>query len=136
MRVVFDTNVIVAGIVAEGLCREILEIHVPEHVAILSPILWDELVSALQRKFSLTPDDLPILALYRQHAEWTEAVALKEAVCRDRDDDWGLATALAGHAEAIVSGDADLLTLGVYSDIKLLSPRDFVAQQTKPRRRR
>lgn len=33
----FDTNVIVAGIVVEGLCREILEIHVPDHTAILSP---------------------------------------------------------------------------------------------------
>jgi predicted nucleic acid-binding protein len=40
MRVVFDTNVVVAGIVAEGLCREILEIHVPEHTAILSQVCW------------------------------------------------------------------------------------------------
>ncbi len=40
MRAVFDTNVVVAGTVAEGLCREILEIHVPEHTAILSQVLW------------------------------------------------------------------------------------------------
>lgn len=129
MRVAFDTNVVVAGIVAEGLCREILEIHVPEHTAILSQVLWDELVSTLRRKFGFTPDDLPILALYRQHADWCEPSKLTEAVCRDRDDDWVLATALAGAAEAIVTGDADLLTLEKYSGIIMLSPRQFVARQ-------
>ena len=135
MRVVFDTNVVVAGIIAEGLCREILEIHVPEHTAILSQVLWDELMTTLRRKFSLAPDDLPILALYRQHADWCDPAKLAEAVCRDPDDDWVLATALAGDAEAIVSGDADLLTLERYSGIEMLSPRQFVARQTKPGRR-
>ena len=129
MRVVFDTNVVVAGIVAEGLCREILEVHVPEHTAVLSQVLWDELVVTLRRKFGLTPDDLPILALYRQHAAWCEPAKLAEAVCRDPDDDWVLATALAGEADAIVSGDADLLTLGRYSGIEMLSPRQFVSRQ-------
>lgn len=126
MRLVFDTNVIVAGIVAEGLCREILEIHVPEHTALLSDDLWNELVSTLRRKFGLAPDDLPILALYRQHAEWCEPTGLGEPVCRDPDDDRVLATALAGEAEAIVTGDADLLTLGSYEGIAILSPRDLL----------
>jgi uncharacterized protein len=128
VRVVFDTNVIVAGIVAEGLCREILEIHLPEHTAILSEVLWDELVSTLRRKFGLTPDDLPILALYKQHADWHKPTKLTEAVCRDRDDDWVLATALAGEAEVIVTGDADLLTLAAYAGIDVLSPRQFLAR--------
>jgi putative PIN family toxin of toxin-antitoxin system len=129
VRAVFDTNVVVAGIVVEGLCREILEIHVPAHTAILSQVLWDELVVTLRRKFGLTPDDLPILALYRQHAAWCEPAKLAEAVCRDPDDDWVLATALAGDADAIVSGDADLLTLDSYSGIEMLSPRQFVSRQ-------
>ena len=77
MRVVFDTNVAVAGIVGEGLCREILEIHLPEHEAILSQVLWDELLSTLRRKFGLAADDLPILALYRQHAQWPDPARLQ-----------------------------------------------------------
>jgi putative PIN family toxin of toxin-antitoxin system len=129
VRVVFDTNVVVAGIVAEGLCREILEIHVPEHTPVLSQVLWDELVSTLRRKFSLAPDDLPILALYRQHADWCEPSKLAKAVCRDAADDWVLATAVTGNAEAIVTGDADLQTLEKYSGITMLSPRQFVARQ-------
>ena len=135
MKAVFDTNVIVAGLVAEGLCREILEIHVPEHDAVLSEALWGELLRTLKRKFRLTADDLPVLPLYRQHAEWCEPATLPEPVCRDPDDDVVLATALAGGAEAIVTGDADLLTLGRYSGIEIISPREFVARQTGPGRR-
>jgi putative PIN family toxin of toxin-antitoxin system len=135
VKVVFDTNVVVAGIVAEGLCREILEIHVPEHHVVLSQALWDELLATLKRKFGLTVDDLPVLPLYRQHAEWCEPAMLSEPVCRDPDDDMVLATALAGGADAIVTGDADLLTLASYSGVEIISPRAFVARQTTPRRR-
>lgn len=128
MKVVFDTNVIVAGIVAEGLCREILEIHVPEHSVVISQVLWDELVSTLSKKFGLAQDSLPILALYRQHAEWCEPSPLSVPVCRDPDDDWVLATAVTGEAELIVTGDSDLLTLERYSGIEILSPRQFLAR--------
>ena len=128
MRVVFDTNVVVAGIVAEGLCREILEIHVPEHDVILSQVLWEKLVVTLRRKFRLTSDDLPILALYRQHAAWCEPAKLAEAVCRDPDDDWVLATAMAGEADAIVSGDADLLTrVQAAADVMMRAHADNMA---------
>lgn len=70
MRLVFDTSVIVAGLVAQGLCREVIEVHLPEHAAILSDALWDELVAKLEEKFDLTADDLPFLHLYRRHATW------------------------------------------------------------------
>ncbi|MGH7823212.1 MAG: putative toxin-antitoxin system toxin component, PIN family [Candidatus Binatia bacterium] len=127
MRVVFDTNVIVAGLVAEGLCREIIEIHLPEHSAILSAVLWDELVEKLRTKFDLVVDDLPLLHLYRRHATWVQPKPLIRAVCRDRDDDWVLATAVAGAAEVIVTGDDDLLSLGTFEAVKILGPREFLA---------
>ena len=98
----FDTNVIVAGLVAEGLCREVVEMHLPEHTAILSRALWNELVEKLRQKFDLAIDDLPLPHLYRRHATWVEARPLDEPVCRYPDDDSVLATALAGEAEAIV----------------------------------
>ncbi len=135
MKLVFDTNVVVAGIVAEGLCREILEIHVPEHDVILSQVLWDELVATLRRRFDLAPEDLPILALYRQHSTWCQPAKIADAICRDPDDDWVLATAVAGEAEAIVSGDAELLTLSSYLGSEILSPRQFVSRQMRTPRR-
>jgi putative PIN family toxin of toxin-antitoxin system len=126
VRIVFDTNILVSGILAEGLCREIVEIHLPEHTPILSRRLWDELVETLGEKFGLNPDSLPLLGLYHRLARWVEPSELNPPVCRDPDDDWVLATALAGEAVAIVTGDNDLLALRRHRSVAILSPRQFL----------
>ena len=130
MTIVFDTNVIVAGLVVEGLCREVVEIHLPDHTPILSRALWDELVEKLRDKFALTPDDLPLLALYRRHATWVEPLPLERPACRGPDDNWVLATAVAGQAEAIVTGDGDLLALSAYRGVAIMSPRQLIERLT------
>ena len=130
MRIVFDTNVIAAGLVAEGLCREVVEVHLPDHAPILSRALWDELVEKLRDKFALAPDDLPLLGLYRRHATWVEPLPLEAPACRDPDDDWVLATAVAGQADAIVTGDGDLLSLSAYRGIAVMSPRQLIERIT------
>ena len=128
MSVVFDTNVLVAGVVAEGLCREIVETYVPDHTPILSSVLWDELVEKLRDKFGLKLDGLPVLGLYRRHAEWVEPLPLDTPVCRDPDDDWVLATAASGQADVIVTGDHDLLAVKRFRDVEILSPRQFITR--------
>jgi putative PIN family toxin of toxin-antitoxin system len=126
VKLVFDTNVLIAGIVAEGLCRELLEIHLPEHDLVLSDALLAELAEVLRNRFDLEADELPIVRLYRRHAVRVEIEPLEAPVCRDADDDLVLATALAGGAEVIVTGDEDLLTLGEWRGIAILSPRRFL----------
>ncbi|HSL84964.1 MAG TPA: putative toxin-antitoxin system toxin component, PIN family [Thermoanaerobaculia bacterium] len=126
MRAVFDTNVVIAGLVARGLCHEILAVHIPLHRPILSRPLWDELTDKLREKFELEPAELPLLALYSGHAAWVEAPPLPERVCRDADDDWVLATALAGEAEVVVTGDPDLLDLQSHQGIRILTPRQWL----------
>lgn len=79
-------------------------------------------------KFDLSIDDLPLLDLYRRHAVWVEPGALDKAVCRDLDDDWVLATAIAGEAEAIVTGDDDLRSLRTFRGVAILTPREFIAR--------
>ena len=83
----------------------------------------DSRIFRLRRKFDLEIEQLPLLGLYRRLAMWTEPSRLDPQVCRDADDDWVLATALAGEAEAIVSGDNDLLILRRHRGIAILSPR-------------
>ena len=115
-----------AGIAAEGLCHEIVEDHIPDHTPILSDWLWDELTEKLRTKFELNLDDLPILDLYRRLAVWVEPTELTSRVSRDLDDDWVLATAVAGEADAIVTGDDDLMILRRYREVRILSPRKLL----------
>ena len=62
-----------------------------------------------------------------------EPPPLEKPVCRDPDDDWVLATAVAGQAEAIVTGDGDLLALGKYQGVAILTPRQFIERLARGR---
>jgi putative PIN family toxin of toxin-antitoxin system len=49
-------------------------------------------------------------------------------VARDRKDDYLLAQADRGNADVLVTGDEDLLTLGMFKGIWILSPADFIVE--------
>jgi predicted nucleic acid-binding protein len=46
--------------------------------------------------------------------------------CRDRDDDHVIALAIAIAADAIVTGDRDLLVLGQFRGVRMLTARVFL----------
>lgn len=126
MRIVCDTNVLVAALVAEGLCRDIVKRRLPVHDLVTSQGLLDELVETLRRKFRVEPREIPFLKAYRERVELVKPDKLERAVCRDRDDDLVLATAVAAKADCIITGDDDLLVLRTFAGIAILSPRAFV----------
>ncbi len=59
-------------------------------------------------------------------AELVEPPPLPQPVCRDPDDDAILALALAARVELIVSGDDDLLALGNFQGVPIVSPAQAV----------
>jgi uncharacterized protein len=63
---------------------------------------------------------------YATIAHVVEAPALSQPVSRDPDDDAVLACAIAAQADAVVSGDGDLLTLGSYKNIPIITARQAV----------
>lgn len=88
--------------------------------------LLDELEDLLQEKFGVTR-----VAARLTRAEFEAAADLAvpaeiPARSRDRDDDHVLATAVAGSADVIVTGDKDLLVLGQHESIAILNPRAFL----------
>ena len=97
----------------------------------VSSIILEEVRRALQRP--------KLMALYRYTPEQAEAYVKLlagaaevvtrlpeiEPVCRDPNDDHVLAAALAKTA-LIVTGDADLLALGIHNRIEILNPRAFL----------
>ena len=51
-----------------------------------------------------------------------------KGVCRDPDDDVVLAAAVEGRAAVIVTGDDDLLALGAYEGIPIITPKAFAVR--------
>jgi putative PIN family toxin of toxin-antitoxin system len=128
VRVVLDTNVVVAALVAEGLCREVLHRGVRLRVLATSRPLMDELEATLKRKFRITPAAAAFLEAFRKQVLLVDPEPLPKPVCRDPDDDLVLATAVGASATSIVTGDDDLLVLRNYSRIEICTPRRFLEQ--------
>ena len=53
-------------------------------------------------------------------------IALPKRICRDPDNDIVLATAVAGRADLVVTGDNDLLALRAFNGIRIFSPRQVL----------
>lgn len=126
MRVVLDTNVLIAAFVSRGRCAQLLEHCAEAHEMVTSSGLLDEYEEKLVRKFKLTLDLAGSnAALLRSTMEVVDPLPLPVPVCRDPDDDLVLATAVAGGCECILTGDKDLLVLGSYQAVDIISPGDF-----------
>jgi hypothetical protein len=126
VTVVLDTNVVVAALVAEGLCREVVHRAVRMRIVASSARLMDELEATLRRKFAVTPAARAFLEALHQQVPLVEPLTLPKAMCRDPNDDMVLATAVAAQANLIITGDHDLLVLKAYQGIEHVSPRRFL----------
>lgn len=133
MRAVIDTNVLLSGLLWRGAPHELLEqVRNGELTLISSPALLSELTDVISRpKFdailmrSNTSRSRTLDELHRL-AEVIEPPPLPKPVCRDADDDVVLATAIAGQADLIVSGDDDLLSLKIHQNIPIVTPAEAV----------
>lgn len=135
MRAVIDTNVLLSGLIWHGTPHRLIEqIRAGTLTLITSPALLAELDEVIRRpKFhtilvrSQTDPDRTLAEL-RRLAEIIDPPPLPAPVSRDPDDDAVLALAVATQADLIVSGDADLLTLGVHAGIQIVDAANALAR--------
>lgn len=126
LRVVFDSNTRVSAIVFKGTPLEAVE-HAcpPDFEQIISDVLFAELKDVLEQKFQNRgiAIDLELAAIRRQSilVQPVETIS----ACRDSDDNRVLECAIAGGADLIVSGDRDLLVLGAFRGIRILTCTRF-----------
>ena len=126
MRILFDTNVLIASLIASGVCHELLEQSFVNHTIVISDFILDELKEKLVNKFKYSTDTADqAVALFRSRMERVEPAILASPVSRDPDDDNILAAALTGNCDIIITGDKDLLVLNPFGNIQILSPRTF-----------
>lgn len=130
MIAVFDTNVLIAAIITEGICSKLLHRARAREFSLVScPFIIIELRRTLSKKLRLSHDEIvsamePISEAIEQSIEHNLKIT---DVCRDADDDNIIACAVAAKAAYLVTGDSDLLDLKSYNSIKMITPRDFEA---------
>lgn len=128
MRVVLDTNVVMSALFFGGVPGEILQAWKQKRLTwVVSPAILEEYRSVSQdlaRHYGGV-EARRLLAFIAVEVEVIDAPALPEPVSRDPDDDKFLACARSGAAGVVVSGDDDLLSLGSWEGIQVLTPRQF-----------
>jgi putative PIN family toxin of toxin-antitoxin system len=126
MRIVLDTNVLVAAFATQGLCHAVFELCLDQQQIITSDEILRELGAALEKKLKVPPQIANgTLEFMREHALIHRIESPYEKIARDSKDDHVLALAKEGAADYIVTGDEDLLTLGQYEGIPIIQPREF-----------
>ena len=100
---------------------------VEEHDSLLiSPPILDELLGVLARKFARDGEELARVAVFLSDLAITVRPRTRLKVVADDPDNRILECAVAGHADAIVTGDRALLALGVFRGIPLRTLAEYL----------
>ena len=115
LRVVFDTNTVISALLFSQGRLAWLRQHWFQRTCV--PLLSAATAAELHRvltypKFALTPADrLELLGDYLPYCEIIEASTPCPVQCRDPKDQPFLDLAESGHADVLVTGDGDLLSV-------------------------
>jgi putative PIN family toxin of toxin-antitoxin system len=126
MRIVVDSNVIVAAFGSRGLCYSIFELSLERCTIITSEFILREVENTLLNKFRIPPKAVnEIIEYLKEFCAVCRYNRLGKEVCRDKDDDEILALASDNKVAYIITGDKDLLVLKKYGSVEIVSPREF-----------
>jgi hypothetical protein len=131
-RVVIDTNVVVSGLLFEGGAAEIVDLWKQRKI---EPLCSGDIIQEYIRvlaypKFALSSSEIDFL-LTQEIMPWFEVVQVdrgKPYIKADPSDDKFIWCALAGNADAIISGDEHLLALRS-SPVPILRVKEFLSRK-------
>jgi putative PIN family toxin of toxin-antitoxin system len=118
--------VLFAALVSDGLCHELTRRVAGMGSLALSEPIIAELRDVVLWKFPKDTRVAGFIRDLRRFALIVEPTSVPRDVCRDPEDAVVLGTAVSAQASVAVSGDKDLLSVGSFEGIKILSPRACV----------
>ena len=126
MRAFLDTNVLVSAFATRGLCADLFRHILAEHDLLTGEVIIVELRRVLRDRIKVpAPTIAAIEQLLRDQIVVPKPPEPHPLPIRDADDRWVLASAVAGKADVLVTGDSDLLEMASRSPIPIVDPRGF-----------
>jgi putative PIN family toxin of toxin-antitoxin system len=134
MRVVIDTNTVISGFLWGSYPRQIIDLVRTQEITVYtSSFLLQELSEVLSRpkfyqRIQTVIEEPPekLVNNYRNLVKIVDIYSVEKIVINAPDDDQVLASAISANADYIISGDQDLLTLKLYQNIPIVTPREFM----------
>jgi uncharacterized protein len=128
LRVTADSNIYVSAILFGGKPMVLLKLGLSRRIRLfISDDILDETLEVLREKFKRSPARLVVFEEFIRactyHVTPTETL---DVVPDDPDDNRVLECAVAGRCDYVVSGDGDLLRMGSFREIKIVTVSQFM----------
>jgi putative PIN family toxin of toxin-antitoxin system len=136
LRAVLDANIIISALIQpKGASGQILTslLEASAFELIISPAILTELRRSLsypkvRRYIKASDEDLDLwVASIELIAQPVDGTMRIHAVAEDPDDDKYIEAAVEGLAQFVVTGDKHLLSLKSFENIRIVTPRVFLA---------
>lgn len=130
LRIFLDANILVSGIIFKGKEHDLL-IKTNKATFITSEDVLDETMKTIKQKFpessGLADAFLKILDLTVVKRKKYVNKLDEHDVVRDKNDRHILAAAVISKSDYVVSGDADLLAMKTYRNIRIVKSRNMLS---------
>lgn len=124
MKIFLDTNVLVSAFATRGLCADLFRVFLGEHELVVGEVVLAALRRVLRERIKLPRAMIgEIVGLLREHTVVAKPRRHLGLGLADRDDEWVVASAVAGGADLLVTGDAELLAASDRAPVAITSPR-------------
>lgn len=137
MKVFLDTNVLASAAATRGLCADVLRAVFASHELLISEHVLNELKKVLKSRFGVQKRFIhEFIALLQQDAVLCRCARLPRVEVHDEDDLPILGAAIAANADVFVTGDKELLDVGLAENLEIVSPRQFYEKLKAQQQRR
>ncbi|MCK8602610.1 putative toxin-antitoxin system toxin component, PIN family [Desulfoferrobacter suflitae] len=134
MKIVLDTNVLVAGLLSPfGPCGDIVRMVTSGNLTLcVDARVLSEYDEVLNRpKFQFDPDRVASILDYIKHSGWVVSSVPLSASLPDPDDEPFLEIAISANADYLVTGNAAHFPPELRQGVKVVSPSAFLKRAVR-----
>ncbi len=126
MKLVIDSNVLIAAFAVRGLCQALFEYCLENHEVVLCGEIIKEVKKNLRKKVKLPASLVADIVAYIRESTYIEKpLRVNGNVFGDKSDLTILGVAAASNSACLITGDKALLSLKKYGNTDIISPRSF-----------